>query len=459
MNKDIVLFDNKINCCGCWACSNICPNGAITMSSDNHGFLFPEIDKKKCIQCGLCLKVCPIKKRDKEINTDAQRPHIRIVNYGTANNFGAVLTAICLENTVKSIVPDDYIIQTIDYNANGEMWNKHTQFKNKMSANLELFSLLIERLHLKKHTEKQDCLPIHEKSQLRVHRYNKFRNRFLNFTVKMDNYDLDNIKVNDVALICGSDVIWFPPRVNLRSAKGFYLDFGSENAKRIAYAASLDSAITPELLRKKSAYRKHLKKFDYISVRESADVDFIQSVTDKKVSKIVDPVFLYKPSDFNEMIALSEEKMPNEDYIYAYILMNNDKAYEYTLKLAKEKNLKICYFADFYKDFGENSVNCYTDGPAEFLQRIKNAKYVVTTSFHCIVFSLIFKKQFFAFDRGNNSIKIPDILETFSIPERLVRENEAEDIDNPIDFDSIESKINAFREQSLDFLRNALNNI
>lgn len=456
MSKDIVLFDNRINCCGCWACSNICPNGAITMQTDKQGFYFPQINNEKCVKCGLCLKTCPIKKRDSEINVEMQRPHIRIVNYGTANNFGAVLTAICLEKTVRSIVPDDYIVQTIDYDANGEMWNKRTKRRKKISANFELFSLLLERLHLKRHTENPDYIPAHNGSQLRTHRYNKFRNRFLNFTSKTDNYALDNIKVNDAALICGSDVIWFPPRVDLRSSKGFYLDFGSEKAKRIAYAASLDSEVNAELLKKKSAYRKHLKKFDYISVRESANIDFIQSVTDKKVCKIVDPVFLYKPEDFDEMLSLSDEKMPDEDYIYAYILMNNDKAYEYTLKLAEEKNLKICYFADFYSDFGENAVDCYDDGPAEFMQRIKNAKYIVTTSFHCIVFSLLFNKQFIAFDRGNNSIKIPDILETFGIPERLAKENNIIDIDSPIDFIETDKLIEKYRKDALDYLKKSI---
>lgn len=52
------LFENKTNCCGCTACMNICPKKAITMQEDNEGFLYPVIDEKKCIQCGLCEKVC-----------------------------------------------------------------------------------------------------------------------------------------------------------------------------------------------------------------------------------------------------------------------------------------------------------------------------------------------------------------------------------------------------------------
>lgn len=50
----------KEDCCGCYACYNICPKECITMESDNEGFWYPNIDKNKCINCNLCEKVCPI---------------------------------------------------------------------------------------------------------------------------------------------------------------------------------------------------------------------------------------------------------------------------------------------------------------------------------------------------------------------------------------------------------------
>jgi len=51
----------KHHCSGCSACLNICPTGAITMKSNSEGYLFPEIDKSKCINCGLCSFKCPSK--------------------------------------------------------------------------------------------------------------------------------------------------------------------------------------------------------------------------------------------------------------------------------------------------------------------------------------------------------------------------------------------------------------
>lgn len=56
--KDISIL-TKSECCGCSACYNICPVGAIEMKPDSEGFLYPIIDRTKCINCGKCKKACP----------------------------------------------------------------------------------------------------------------------------------------------------------------------------------------------------------------------------------------------------------------------------------------------------------------------------------------------------------------------------------------------------------------
>lgn len=56
-----VLFSIKSECCGCTACYAICPQNAITMESDEEGFLYPVVNEEKCVRCYQCLKVCPIK--------------------------------------------------------------------------------------------------------------------------------------------------------------------------------------------------------------------------------------------------------------------------------------------------------------------------------------------------------------------------------------------------------------
>ena len=51
---------DKKNCCGCSACASICPKQCISMKFDEEGFWYPQIDTTKCINCGLCERVCPV---------------------------------------------------------------------------------------------------------------------------------------------------------------------------------------------------------------------------------------------------------------------------------------------------------------------------------------------------------------------------------------------------------------
>ena len=62
------LFENKEDCCGCAACYNICPRNAIEMKADEFGYIYPLIDEKKCIECGLCKKSCVFQKSEKKLN-------------------------------------------------------------------------------------------------------------------------------------------------------------------------------------------------------------------------------------------------------------------------------------------------------------------------------------------------------------------------------------------------------
>lgn len=65
MKKKQALYGEKTDCCGCEACAVNCPKQIIRMEADNEGFFYPRlIDPAKCIGCGLCDAVCPVKHAD-----------------------------------------------------------------------------------------------------------------------------------------------------------------------------------------------------------------------------------------------------------------------------------------------------------------------------------------------------------------------------------------------------------
>lgn len=65
----MIRINDPADCCGCTACASICNHDAITMEPDALGFLYPKVDEKKCVECGLCEKVCAFNDRyDKSLN-------------------------------------------------------------------------------------------------------------------------------------------------------------------------------------------------------------------------------------------------------------------------------------------------------------------------------------------------------------------------------------------------------
>lgn len=95
----MIVIKRKEDCCGCNACGDICPKGAISFSVDNEGFWYPHVDNSKCIECGLCNKVCPIetecRSRKKNISEPkcyaAEHKSIEVIfNSTTAGMFSAL---------------------------------------------------------------------------------------------------------------------------------------------------------------------------------------------------------------------------------------------------------------------------------------------------------------------------------------------------------------------------------
>lgn len=70
----MILVQDKKDCCGCNACGDICVHNAITYEIDNEGFWYPIVDEEKCINCGLCDKVCPIINVGKLKKNDFEKP-------------------------------------------------------------------------------------------------------------------------------------------------------------------------------------------------------------------------------------------------------------------------------------------------------------------------------------------------------------------------------------------------
>ena len=97
----MVTITDKSQCCGCWACENICPKHCIRMEEDSEGFRYPVVDTDKCIDCGLCEKVCPIKQSRQDDTAPesfvVQNKNVQILRTSTSGGFYSAIANYVIE--------------------------------------------------------------------------------------------------------------------------------------------------------------------------------------------------------------------------------------------------------------------------------------------------------------------------------------------------------------------------
>lgn len=107
------------HCTGCEACAQRCPKQCITMIPGEFGFLYPKIDRVKCVDCHLCEKVCPINKDRQELPNQAAYAAVHqdkqiLLNSTSGGAFTALAMAVLNNHgIVYGVSMDDFIVQHV----------------------------------------------------------------------------------------------------------------------------------------------------------------------------------------------------------------------------------------------------------------------------------------------------------------------------------------------------------
>lgn len=282
---------------------------------------------------------------------------------------------------------------------------------------------------------------------------------FTNLKIKSDYKKLAN-KCD--AFITGSDQIWNPSHFSRK----YLLNFVPKNKKKIAYSSSFGvKNITGYYVK---LYKKFLSRFDYIGVREIDGANIVKILTNKKATVVLDPTMLLKKEEWKSLIEkakISDKMKEEKDYILCYFVGNTVNYWKAVEKIKKQfdKNIVIIpYNADSYAQKG--FVNIET-GPNEFLWLIKNCSFLCTDSFHATVFANIFNKNYCVFkrfkdtDKASQNSRLETLLDMFNLRERLVDVNDNLDdiIKNDIKWEHVNKILDKKREESINFLINAIN--
>lgn len=367
------------------------------------------------------------------------------------NNYGQILQAFALQKFLRKKGHDAYLISY-----------KSTiiSFGNLIKDILKCILYFLFRLP--KYEEIFLCYKNKQKDRKRD--FKSFKNIYLQKS-KIEYHSLMELKKNPPEAdiyITGSDQVWNNTACKQENAI-WYLDFGKKNIIRASYAASSGRKFTEEEV---TYLKKYLNSFKFIGVREKGLLNEIQSLGFDCCDIVLDPTLLLSQEDYLSLCK-TNKTTNSQKYIFIYILniQNSSEIYWNQInKYRKEQNLecKIVTSSGYYqaKELIDQEKNIQATIP-EWIWYINNAEFIVTTSFHGVVFCIKFQKPFIAiplkgkYSKGNE--RIFTLLEKLGLSSRIFSEDKsfAEQVEAPIDW----AKVNRLLKDEIEKSEHILNYI
>ncbi len=229
--------------------------------------------------------------------------------------------------------------------------------------------------------------------------------------------------IADIYLV-GSDQVWNPNMAE-QGLLSRLLDFAPKGKSVLcSYAASLGTTKLSE--HSKTLFTEKLKRFSFISVRESSSVEMLKEATSLDIQVHKDPTLLLKTSEWSQFAVKTETDKP---YVFLYLAQNSPELVSYAKKIAAQNNWGIldCQSSANYKIL-DSICGDRILSPMEFVGGIRDAAYVVTNSFHCLVFSIHFRKKAFVKLPPKGSERLSELIDGMNLF-RLKDEKEMTDQD------------------------------
>lgn len=268
----------------------------------------------------------------------------------------------------------------------------------------------------------------------------------------METDGLNNLPYD--CIIFGSDQIW---NSNLTDgiASAYVGDFRVfDNTRKVAYAASCgNSDFNMDCKRK---YLDCIRDFYSVGVRESGLATTLVN-NGIEVELVLDPTLLLTKDKWLDMVNKVPGKIeiPN-NYLLVYVFDEDEKIYDFSKKIAKEYGLNIVVIAyeqkEILRDF-QVYTNC---GPGDFVNLIANAEFVITTSFHGTVFSLLMQKEFYCIPHPKYHERTDSLLKLVNLENRNIYNLEQLPNKEQIDWQMVNATITMHREKSYEFLKKSI---
>lgn len=359
---------------------------------------------------------------------------VGILTFHAAHNYGSGLQAYALQQTLDQMGVE----------------NEFINFRTERQK--DQYRPLTKRRGLK-YLVKNFYFLLHYAARSKKYRlFEAFISDCLRTTKEEYSSDLD-LEEKDFPYNCyisGSDQIWNTEPNDADMA--YFLPF-VKNGKRIAYAPSFGQK---GHIKHKDEIASYLMQYDVLSVRDTWGQKFVAELTGRSAPVVLDPTMLLTASQWDRLIGPRIEK---KKYILLYTLFATPEIIRTTKYISKQLHLPVIIttITNQYDIFSGFCVRMET-GPREFLNYVKYAECVCTTSFHGTVFSILLHRPFLTIG-GMEDRRIATLLGQCGLEKYSCIPGDCPDIKAlfwEIPFDHADEQIQKERTDSLDFLKRSL---
>lgn len=376
---------------------------------------------------------------------------IGILTLPLHSNYGGLLQAYALQRTLESM---GHKVLLIDGKVAQSTWTRKI---------LSLFKQIILKIIKGSPVIQPDWTTDKEKKIIGQYT-GKFVQEYIKTTDKLNsviNYKSIE-KYEFDTYIVGSDQVWRPQYTP--SITNYFYDFlaSTDNVRRIAYAASfgVDKWIFNPGQTKKC--RALAKRFDAVGVREDSGIMLCEQKLGIDAIKTLDPTLLLPRTEYEKLV--SEEQIKKyHGKLFVYVLDKSETNVEIINKATNilgMSSFTIMPRKDM-KNLTKTNIDDYIFPPvAEWIGGFMGADFIITDSFHGTLFSIIFNKPFVSIGNKKRGLsRFTSILNQLGLEERLVLKlnhltNEL--IKTPINYNQVNKQLESYKEESLQFLGNAV---
>ncbi len=366
-----------------------------------------------------------------------------LISFHNAYNYGAALQAFALQDAIENLgVACEYI----DY------INPHRRHAYDMKYQF------VQALREKKLPRAAKVVVGTPFILLRGRKFKAFYAKRLKKSDRVYTTSKEAARLNGKydRFVVGSDQVWNPDHNGGDTA--FLLDFVQDPSRKISYASSFSLDVVPANLRE--AYAKALSDFGYLSTREGRGIELIHELTGRKAQLVLDPVFLVGREKWD---AIRKESKWAKPHPYVFFYTNSPSqvndflctGFDFT---SLDRHILSSHVTpgDFLNPHTRVRVSM---SPEDFLNEIAGAELVVTASFHCLAFSILFERPFCVILTGNygRDERMINLLRVLGLEDRILTPTSTgESFSRPIDYAPVREKLRKLRDESLAYLTSAL---